>query len=91
LVPALEESASTSPPKTSGTITKKAVVNDPKKKHQEFNAEFFATVTSIATPTPLWVALEHWHKSVTVMIEKDPGNPRIEQLFITHLLLQGWL
>jgi hypothetical protein len=51
----------------------KAIVNDPEKKYWDVNlTELFVKVTNI--PLQYGFAPDRWCKSITVMIEKDPGN-----------------
>ncbi len=70
----------------------KAIINDPEMKKKEptecnHDIDFVATFTSKALNIPLRHGFvpKQWCKSITVMIEKDPGNPRIEQLHVIHL------
>jgi hypothetical protein len=72
----------------------KAIVNDPdlKKQHPEkFHLRerktnvVSALVKLLNIPIKYGFAPKCWCTLVTVMIEKDPGNPRIKRLRIIHL------
>jgi hypothetical protein len=43
-----------------------------------------ALVKLINVPLHYGFALKRWCTSITIMIEKDPGNPRIERLRVIH-------
>jgi hypothetical protein len=67
----------------------KAMINDPdqKKKPDErkWEIDFIQLmVAMIKIPLKFGFA-QQWCKSVTVMIKKDPGNPRIKHLRVIHL------
>jgi hypothetical protein len=55
---------------------------DPEKSHlRERETNFVsALVKMLNLPLKYGFAPKRWCTSVTIMIEKDPGNPRIEQL-----------
>jgi hypothetical protein len=89
----LKESTSTSP---SGWHLRhyKAIVNDPDLKKQdpkhshlrERKTHFVSALVKLLNiPIKYGFAPKRWCTSVTVMIEKDPGNPRIERLRVIHL------
>jgi hypothetical protein len=71
----------------------KAIVNDldlekqdPEKSHlRERKTNFVSALVKLLNiPIKYGFAPKHWCTSVTVMIEKDPGNPRIERLRVIH-------
>jgi hypothetical protein len=72
----------------------KAIIDDPEIKKMKKNPEYvshcklaflelFTKLVNI--PVHNGFVPDRWCKSITVMIEKDPGSPRIEQLHIIHL------
>jgi len=62
----------------------KAIVSNPLKEERELNfIELYVKVINI--PLKYGFAPSRWCNSITVMIEKDPGSPRIERLRIIHL------
>jgi len=62
----------------------KAIVNDPLKATRDLNfVDLY--VKAINLPLKYGFVPSRWCNSVTVMIEKDPGSPRIERLRIIHL------
>jgi hypothetical protein len=72
----------------------KAIVNDldlkkqdPAKSHlQERETNFVSSLIKLLNiPIKYGFAPKRWCTSVTVMIEKDPGNPQIERLCVIHL------
>jgi hypothetical protein len=72
----------------------KAIVNDPDLKKQdpekshlrERETNFVSSLVKLLNiPIKYGFATKRWCTSVTVMIEKDPGNPRIERLRVIHL------
>jgi hypothetical protein len=72
----------------------KAIVNDPDLKKQdpekshlrERETNFVSALAKMLNlPLKYGFAPKRWCTSVTVMIEKDPGNPRIERLRVIHL------
>jgi hypothetical protein len=72
----------------------KAIVNDPDLKKQdpekshlrERETNFVSSLVKLLNiPIKYGFAPKRWCTSVTVMIEKDPGNPRIERLCVIHL------
>jgi hypothetical protein len=90
---AWKESTSTSP---SGRHLGhyKAIIYDPDLKKQDPETQHIrerktnfveALVKVINVPLRYGFAPKQWCTSVTVMIEKDPGNPRIERLCVIHL------
>jgi hypothetical protein len=93
-----KESTSTSP---SGRHVGryKAIVNDPdlkkqdpEKSHlQEWETNFVSSLVKLLNlPIKYGFAPKRWCTSVTVMIEKDPGNPRIEGLCVIHLFVADY-
>lgn len=67
----------------------KAMINDPnwKKKPEERKQEIdfiMLMVDMINILLKFGFAPQWWCQSVTVMIEKDPGNPRIEHFWVIH-------
>jgi hypothetical protein len=72
----------------------KAIVNDPdlkkqdpEKSHlQEWSTNFVSCLVKLLNiPIKYGFAPKRWCTSVTVMIEKDPGDPQIERLCVIHL------
>jgi hypothetical protein len=72
----------------------KAIVNnpdlkkqDPEKSHlREQKTNFVSALIKLLNiPIKYGFAPKCWCTLVTVMIEKDPGNPRIERLHVIHL------
>jgi hypothetical protein len=60
---------------------------EPKKQHlHEHKTNFVkALVKLINVPLRYGFAPKQWCTSITIMIEKDPGNPQIEWLQVIHL------
>jgi hypothetical protein len=60
---------------------------EPKKQHlHEHKTNFVeALVKLINVPLRYGFAPILWCTSITIMIEKDPGNPQIERLQVIHL------
>jgi hypothetical protein len=60
---------------------------DPENSHLREQKTHFvsALVKLLNIPIKYGFAPKRWCTSVTVMIEKDPGNPRIERLRVIHL------
>ena len=72
----------------------KAIINDPERKKQardenyvsKRQLDFLEIYTKLVNiPLKYGFAPERWCTSITVMIEKDPGSPRIERLRVIHL------
>jgi hypothetical protein len=60
---------------------------DPETQHlRERETNFVEALVKVIN-IPLWYgfAPKRWCTSIMVMIEKDPGNPRIEWLRVIHL------